>query len=492
MWKKFWKINTLKYLVVFLIPLTCVMLVCPWLDNDSFGVIAEGREIVENGIYYTDKLSMHEDLNVSAVQNYGFAVFFYLIYTYFGAQGIYIFMLLFNFFVCYLIYKICMLISEKNVNLSLFITMVTDLVLIFLGFVVTRAQMVSYVIFLGLIYVLELFIKTGKTKYLWWIPIFSLLQVNLHASLWWILILVIMVYIIDSIKKPKLYLQGYKTRPLLIVGVVSLLTGFLNPYGINMLILMFRVYGNSSFQNTIIELSSFGPLQSTEHVVFYTLMVIVLFLYIFGKKRYIRIRYLLMFFGFLALGLNTVKGLSQVILVMFFPLALLYKNVRIEKVFDAKIARDSVVFWSGVMSISAFIVAFVMIVPIINLNSTVKEAFDEIDVDTQLTRKNREDLRIYTGYNHGGYAEFRGYKPYIDPRGGDFMKSVNGKEDILQEWIDLKSGGLSVEVFLKKYDFDYLVVTKRSDMPLYNRTNDGYEKIYNNEEYGIEVYKKII
>ena len=80
MWKKLWGIGSLKYIAAFLIPAILVMLINQGLDNDSWYVLAEGRYIAENGIYYTDVLSMHDGLNV-VVQNYGFAVIFYWVFS---------------------------------------------------------------------------------------------------------------------------------------------------------------------------------------------------------------------------------------------------------------------------------------------------------------------------------------------------------------------------------------------------------------------------
>ena len=235
------KIRNLKFVAAFLLPAILLMFVNQELDNDSWFVLAEGRYLVENGIHYTDVLTIHEGMNI-VVQNYGFAMIFYLIHNTFGASGLYIMMLALNFVICYLLYRICMLISNKNTNLSLFIMMLTDFLLI-LGFVTTRAQMVSYIIMLALIYVLELYIKTDKSKYLWWLPVLSILQINLHASVWWMLIIIIGVYIIDAIHKPKLRLQGYRMKPLIVVGIVVFLAGFINPYGVKMITYIFTSYG---------------------------------------------------------------------------------------------------------------------------------------------------------------------------------------------------------------------------------------------------------
>ena len=488
MWNKVWKISSLKYIAAFLIPLIFTMFMCQGLDNDSWDVLAEGRYIVENGVYYTDVLSMHEGLNIT-VQNYGFAVIFYLIFNTFGAAGIYVVMLILDFLICYLLYKICMLVSNKNVNLSLLIMVITNFVLA-LGFVTTRAQMVSYVIFLGLIYVLELYIKTDKAKYLWWLPVLSLLQINLHASLWWMLILVMLVYIIDSIKKPKLHLQGYRTKPLIVASLMMVLFGLINPYGLDMITFIFKSYGDARFNNLIVELKPFSPFRDVFSIVVYISLVGVLSLYIFGERKNVRIRYLLMFFGFLALGLNTIKGLSQLILTMFFPLALLYKNVRLEKIIEAKIGRDAILIWGGTIVLLSFVVTSLLIIGQIK-SCPSDELVGMMDaIETDAGEQDKTKLRVYAGYGDGSYVEYRGYRPYIDPRGEVFLKKNNGKEDILYEWIDFEDGGIKVLDFLEKYNFDYII--SRSDDPFYDFESDsyGYEMIFKDEENGLEVFGK--
>lgn len=475
--KKLFGVCSLKHILFFLIPAIFVMFMVHGLNNDSWFVLAEGRYLVENGIHYTDVLTIHEGMNI-VVQNYGFAAIFYLIYSVLGASGLYVMMLLLNFIVCYLIYKICILISNKNVNLSLLIMAVTDCLLIKGEFITTRAQMVDYVIILALIYVLELFIKTDKTKFLWWLPVLSFMQINLHASMWWILILIIGAYIIDGIRKPKLHLQGYRVKPLIIMGIVVLFVGLINPYGVKMITYIFTSYGVPEINNMVDEMASFD-MRSTFNILIYMVLVVVLMLYIFGEKKRIRMRYLLMFFGFLALGLNSMRGMSQFILVMFFPLALLYKNVKVGGVIDAELARRAVVFWAGMVTISIFVVQCAILVPQIK-NGPDDDVIGAVDA-IESSAGDDKNMKVYVGYNNGGYVEFRGYKAYLDPRAEVFLKNNNGKEDILKEWEEMIKGELDSDEFLKKYNFDYLIVEELYEKELYNMKDEKYEVIY---EYG--------
>lgn len=489
MWEKICRPKTLKYITAFIVPVIFLFAYNFTLDNDSWFVLAEGRHIVNNGLYYTDVLSMHDGLDVT-VQQYGFAAIFWLIYSAFGPMGLYIMMLLLNLFICYLIYKICMLLSNKNVNLSLLIMMAADIVLA-LNYVVTRAQMVSYIILLALIYILELYIKTNKTKYLLAIPLLSFLQINLHASVWWILLIVLFVYIIDSIKVPNLHLQGYRTKPLAIIGLVSFLLGFLNPYGIKMVTFIFKSYGVNSIFNTVNEMAPFD-LKTRINALSYMAIVAVLLLYIFGKNKYKKARHLMLFFGFLGLGINSVKGMSQLILVMFLPLALMYKNRKIETIIEDYTARKAILIWGSAISICLVLGCLVGVLPNIqNSPDAISfEAVNAIDESVNIKGVQKEDLKIYTGYNDGGYLEFRGYKSYIDPRAEVYLKGNNGKKDILEEWINLQNGKIAREDFLKTYNFDYLFVRSEDEM-LYNLNSENYAMIYEDANTATRVYERI-
>ena len=484
--EKIWKISTLKYIAAFLIPLIFLMFINHSLDNDSYFVLAEGRYLVQNGIHFTDVLTMHDGLNI-VVQNYGFAMVFYWIYSLFGAPGVYAMMLLLNIVVCYLIFKICKLISNKNINLSLLIMVIADCILS-LVFVVTRAQMVSYVIFLALIYTLELYIKTGRVKPLLWIPLLSVLQINMHASLWWMIPIGIMVYIIDAIKKPKWHLEGYKMKQLLLIWLLAFLAGFINPYGLGAITYIFTSYGVPVITRLVNEMNPYAPFGGSFEIILYIAIVLVLVLCIFAKKYHVKARYILMFFGFLALGLNSQKGMSQFILVMYLPLALLYKDVKVEKVIDTKKGRNALMLWVGILAISIFVTESVLVLP--KIKDGPEDAIIEA-VDVMEEEGANSDSKIYVGYNNGGYVEYRGFKAYLDPRAEVFLKKNNGKEDILIEWDEMTNGQVGLKIFLEKYDFDYLMVDVFHDHTMYKMEDYNYKMIYNNEDAKVRVFKHL-
>ena len=124
-------------------------------------------------------------------------------------------------------------------------------------------------------------------------------------------------------------------------------------------------------------------------------------------------------------------------------------------------------------------------------NETMIRAVDRLD--EVVGDINKKELKIYTGFDFGGYLEYRGYKPYLDPRMEVFLKNNNGKEDIYIEWYKMNEGDTEKQEFLNKYDFDYFVTVESEKM--YNLDGEEYEIIFeekaDDDSDSVKVYKKI-
>lgn len=104
-------------------------------------------------------------------------------------------------------------------------------------------------------------------------------------------------------------------------------------------------------------------------------------------------------------------------------------------------------------------------------------------VDFIRLQEDSEDAAVFTGYAEGGYAEWTGLKPYIDPRAEVYLGGMNHKEDILYEYFDVSYGRMDTEAFLDKYSFDYVMITEGSPMYFDLEKDDGYEAVYAEEGY---------
>ena len=477
----------LLYITVFTIPIIVILFMKKWLDNDIWYLLAEGNYITQNGIYYTDVLSIHSGLAI-VVQNWLSAVLLWMVYAFLKIKGIFFIIVICNLVISFLLYKICMLISDKNKILSLIITLITNVSLC-PYFMVSRPQLFSFIILLVLIYLLELYISTGNKKYLYYLPLLSFLEINLHASLWWMLILFMIPYLIDSFRCDILKLQGYPKKPLFIAFGLSLLVGLINPYGFQSILFIFKSYGDPYMLTYIAELQPYN-IKSFFGVHITTIIFSNVILCMFFREEKIRIRYLCLFFGTLILGLISIKGFSHFILVSLFPLAFLLKDKVPKNIISSKKILKKI---GNILIPIAFASCLIVLFfankdykNVVLLSSRAEDAVNAIDL---FTNNNPANAKVYASFNNGGYVEFRGYKAYIDPRAEVFLKKNNGKEDIHNEYYDFEFGKIELKDFLNKYNFDFLLVDLTDR--LYNDMDlENYFVIYDDLSTGYKVYAR--
>ncbi len=482
--QKLFSKSNLKVVLCVLLPVLFTLLTRSHIDNDSFDMLAQGRELFNHGIYHQDALSMHEGLEI-VVQNYGITILYWLAYSAFGAPSLYLYIIIASIIISILLYKINMVLTNRRQNMSLFFMLLTSFLLSFFGFMTSRPQLISYIIFLLLIYLLELYSKTKNPKCLFFIPLLSLIQINLHASLWLMLPIVTGCYIIDFLSK------GQKIKPLVICLIVLCLVGLINPYGPKMISFIIGSYSDGYMHKYIQELQAFRPLEGTFPILYFAILLSIIPCF-YSKRKDMQLKYLLLYFGLLPLGLNTIKGMSQFILVMFFPIITSYKTVHLDIIKLKQTTKNTLIYGGTIASV--FLFAFLLIKKLPKIQNypsrIMKDTIDILDTKVAEASQEKSDLKIYVGFNQGGYAEFRGYKPYIDPRAEVFLKTNNKKEDIFKEYYELTTGRQDKTEFLKKYDFDYVLTTGEVDFMVNSNIEETYNLIFESEESEVKLYQK--
>lgn len=485
------KIKSLKFidwmliLIVILAPTLVILKIFGGLDNDLWYLLNEGRYIIQNGLYHTDMISMHQGLDI-VVQNWLSAVIFWIVYAFMGSKGIFFMVLIVNVVICYLVYKISMLISDNNKVMSILVTLFTDINMSFY-FIVSRPQIFSFVILLLVIYMLELYIKKDDIKYLKFIPLLSFLEINLHASLWWFIFLFMLTYIIDGIKSKKLMLQGYKLKPIIICFIVSFLVGLINPYGYKAITFIFNSYGDKYMLQYIYELQRY-TFNRFSGVHTFVVILITMLLSVYFRKGTVRVRYLCMYCGTLILGMITVKAFNLFLLISGIPLALLLKDIVIKNLDNVSKAKR-IISYVLITLIAISLVGFsgytyYKMNKKIEFRHMASDAVDAIDLFT-----NNYPASVYVSFNDGGYISFRGYKPYIDPRAEVYLKKNNHKKDIYEEYYRFETGQIDINEFIKKYNFDFILL-KNGDRLYAEESIDNYFVIYDSIDYQYRVYAR--
>ncbi|MDY4618870.1 MAG: hypothetical protein SO484_02555 [Bacilli bacterium] len=468
--KKFFKDNKLVVSCILLLNFILMVIFYRTKLNaiDLFYLIPQGKYILNNGIYHIDPFSIHSGLHV-VVQNYMSSCLFYLIFKVFSWNGFVIYTIICNALICYLIYKICLLISSNNKSLSIIIMVINDILLYY--FLVPRPQLLSYINLLLVIYLLELYVHKNNKKYLYFIPLISILQINIHASLWIMIFLFMLPYIVEGIFKK------YNIKPILFIFLISLVCGLINPYGLENITFIFGSFHNKYMTSLIPELykTGFNTLWGT---IFLIILIINSLIYIIFVNKKVKIRYLCLYLGTMILGLSSLKGFSNYLLCSIFPFAYYFRNKKFN--IDYSII-------SKLCNIFIVVLIIVSSLLIVLKRNEVQEYVASNSYSFLLKHYDKDDISLYSIMEDGGYGMFLGVKSYLDCRAEYFIKYNNKKYDILKEYFLLQHSKININEFLDKYKFTHLLLNS-GDIMFKLSEIDGYKLIYIDKEYEYKLF----
>ena len=439
------------------------------LDNDFYFLYKYGEYVINNGFPLVEPFSMHSNLKFT-MQQWLCAVIYYSIYNIFGKIGIILLLILLNILIIYLIYKtICLINPYKET--SMLLTLPASILLSF--FIYTRPFIFSYLLIILSLYFTIKYTKTNNFKYLLTLPIISILQINLHSSMWWFLFIIILPFFaeINIFNLSNVYVEKYNKIPLLITTVIMFFCGFLNPYGIDNILYVFKS-SNKMAQQQIIEMAT--PTITNLSGIILTLTFFILLIIVINKKGTINIRYVFLLIGCIFLQIYALRNIPFLGLSISLFLADYFKDIDLKNI----ITNNNNIIRRLIIMLSAFLFAgiyfFISDITTIKTNNAYK-AIDYL-IDNNLVDNNSI---VYTGYNDGSYAIFNNIKCYIDARMEIYTEKQNKKENYIDEYFYLQNGTIDINKFLNKYNFDFLIISKYDIM--YNNTINNYSEIYTDE-----------
>ena len=478
--KNFCKNNYM--LILLLVPIIFTMSKIHTLDNDTWWLLNTGKYIWNNGLFHTDPFTIHEGLHVIS-QQWLFTIIIWGIYHYLGPKFLFLTMFLYTIAIIILYYKLCLLVS-KNKNISVILTML--FLFVFNIFLTARPQIITYLCIIIELYTLEKYIQDKNNKYLYILPFISLILINMHASMWIMQFLIIGPFIINAMIPKKYRKDLYAIKPLITVTIIMFLTGFINPYGHESIFYLYYSYGSKIVNSNINEmlLPTFDAI-----TVKINLLIILTFLFLINylKKFKLDIRHYILISGFLILAFMHYKGIIYFYIVSFYIFAYYLRNVKIR--FNIKVLNKKY-FTFIILLIKEMVMFFIILVNVFLFIYSIKniEYVNEYEktFNYLLNNYKKDNIVLYTNYGNGGYAEYRGVKVYIDPRAEVFMKKMNRKYDIIDEYFSLNKD--NVDEFIHKYNFTHILVDSNEEILIeyLNSTNQykiefiEYNKSQNN------------
>ena len=505
------KIINIMTVVIGFLPFVSLLMAKWRIDNDTYWIIKTGEYICNNGIPTKDFLTMHKTMDL-VVQQWAADVIFYKLYSLMGFIGPMLLVLVMYGVFLALMKKLCLQISNKPIMASIaaFVAGVS-----MTQFFVTRPQIFTYSIILIELLCLERFVKDGKYRHLAVLPVLSVLEVNLHASMWTMLFIILLPYFVNALplKIKCRSIACCKLLPLIVTAIVMGVAGLITPYGIKGLSFLFTTSIGNKVNSSIMELHPLTFKLSLDAMSDYVVLAIVLCTYLFYKKGKTTIRYILLTVGTCAMMFTYIKLIPYFVICAIPTLLAYIDNVDFVGTFKRLVAEDKKkneekkqskllipITVTLITVFSIFIVGYVGQSIYSEASKFIKndgadkgiialdEAIDAMQTDIDLC--NVDDLRLFNGFNAGAYLEFKGYTTYIDPRADSFVEEANHEFDYLTEYSKVAKGEKNYKKVFDKYDFNYALVCRSSEKPLYvNLKNDkDYELIFKNKNYA--VFKK--
>ena len=513
------------------------------LQNDTYYTVSIGNLIMENGIDMKDHYSWHEDLPYT-YPHWMYDVFMSIIYNMGSWQGIYISVCIMSIILGLSIY-----IVNKKLNKNQVISFALTIGAMYLlkDYIAARAQLVTFIIFIWVIYFIEKFIENPKkVGYAIGIILASIIIANIHVAVWPFLFVIFLPYIAeyiiclvadtaiyqkitilwkkvllnkyknDETKKQKInqelneiYLQNekvknvrekeepYKIRMklnknvkwLILVMAICGLTGFLTPLGTTPYTYLVKTMEG----NTVNNINEHLPLTLINNIPIMCTIIIVLSLLIFTKVK-IRLSDLFMIGGLTFLMFSSKRQSTMFVLIgsiilnrMFTEAIKIYSKENMERMFKNIVC---------ILGIAISVVAIFQGAKFIDKkkdNSYVNEASYPVDAANWILENlDINNIKLFNEYNYGSYLLYRGIPVFIDSRADLYAPEFNGKKDIFMDFINTSNLGKFYGKTFEEYGITHVILYKNAKirMIIDETEPEKYNKIYSDKYFVIyEVVK---
>lgn len=487
------KNNKFKFLVIVTFICLAIMLTKKVFQNDTFYTIKVGESILENGIDMKEHFAWTEGLEYT-YPHWLYDSFIYLVYDLFGFNGIYVSTILLTFILLSTMYITTnKIIKDKGISYIL----VLFLSLTLRAYMAARAQLVSYIFFVLIVYSIEKLRETNNKKYSLYILLSSLLIANAHCAVWPFIFVLFMPFLGSDLiyfikKKYKDKLKKYEeehelydnrieiekaknTKSLIITFLLTIVTGFLTP---NFLV-PFTYLIKTNMGITMSNISEHLPQTINGKPQLFIILGLIVFVLLQAKMK-IKLRDLFFIGGLALLALLSKRSyaLFAILLIYSFGrIACNYihnrTNIKIENVLT-----NNVIFTTFfiLMACSAFV---------IGKNELKKDYVDEAKYPKQLSNYilkelDIDNMRLYNEYNFGSYLLYRGIPVYYDSRADLYTEEFNKGCTIFKDGVGIS--GKYKEVF-KKYGITHVVISNNSYLKALLELDTNYLSIYQDEYF---------
>lgn len=469
-----------KYLIVSFITLTilCIITTPIVFQNDTFYTIKIGKYILTNGIDMLDHFSMH---NLPyTYPHWLYDVLISLIYSLKGFTSLYIF----NIFCFIIISYLMFYFINKNIK-SKFISLIFTIlsILILSSYITTRAQVISYIVFILEYIFITNYLKKPNKFYLFGLIILSSILCNIHVAVWPFYFIVFLPYIAEYIiaklfKRKTIFKfieinENKNTKYLIITMFLSIIPGFLTPIkDTPFTYLIYTMMGNS--QSFIQE---HLPPDIPKLIILISFSLIIILLSVINK---IKAHQLFFVLGLSFMAFSSDRHIALYTIFIFPILADLFNQIFIKINIDI----DNYTLKYLLSNIGIIILTIILLILtglFIYFNKDEKY-YSKEDYPIQATNfilnnLDYKNIKLLNEYNYGSYLLFYDIPVFIDSRADLYTKEFNHKQDIFQDYMDK-----DYNCIIKKYNITHIISQKDSNLYSFIK-NHNYNIIYEDKYF---------
>ncbi len=435
---------------------------------DTYYIIVNGKNALKYGLHTNDLLLHYPDLYF--INQHWLTSVLYVFIDKFK-NGFAVYNIFCAFILNYALYKVMCKISKNNILSGILIAIASTIITIAFEYY-QRPMLLTAGIMLIFIYFLEDYYETGKKKYFVILMLLSILEINLHCSMWWMLPICILPYICNfKIINKKIVFNFMKSLKMLILELFVLFSSLINPYGIEAPLYVLKSGIDKNVKESIGELLPiYKDTQLGRVAVMYILILIVIVKTIkyYKKNKQLDMRFIFFSLGGILMAFNACRNYLFTIIFCFMLIAYVSDYNYIESIKEEKNKTDIIM----AVIISIFIILS-GILQFYSLNKTYKfketetigtylgkEAALYLDDYCEENNLNKEDIHIYSHESLSSALEYYGYKTYGDCRPEALRITMNKKYDYWQEEYDFRTGKIDCKDYLEKYDIQFITATK--------------------------------
>ncbi len=529
-------------LSIILLAIFCIAITPKTLQNDTFYTIKVGEQITKTGIDMQDHFSWHQDLAYT-YPHWLYDLITYYIYSGFGMQGIYVTTCILS-----VILGLSLYFTNTKIAKNKFLSFTLSAIVIYLlkDYIAARAQLVTFILFIWIIYFIENFIKNRKVKYGVGIILISILIANLHVAVWPFMFILFLPYVgeyiialiaeiaiyrkisiavlkiaikiltkreknVDKLqeklnkieqknekikeKREENLKNPYKIKLeknpnikwLILVMIICAFTGLLTPLGDTPYTYLYKTMQGNTTEN----INEHLPMTLSEDHNALAAIVLILAIMTFTKTK-IRLRDLFMIGGLCYLMLATKRQFTMFCIIGIFivnkmicDLINIYTKKGLQN-------RDTKMYSSKIIWVLMIVI---MLISSKNLwedkkgNEYIEEKTYPVQAaDFILNNIDLTKAKFYNEYNYGSYLIYRGIPVFIDSRADLYAPEFSGKkDDIFMDFINVSSIGTFYEDTFKKYGITHVIMYKNAkiNMIIKKTKDSNYNKLYEDKHFVI-------